>query len=736
MDAQTRVHVRSTTIDSRLVGSAAHMVAKDDEALLLAHDALLRTAKVELWLGAEPTFTDARSDAAEWIGEALGPTKLAMAEKLWARLRRPGDLALRTLGRQYPGEDAPRFCLGLYGLRDAPATGARGGRRPVSSPLWTGPVDPALLEGQASTRSPERVHELARRLRDVLVTALEGERLDVLGDRFPYRAVVGGRASDPRCRRPPLDGYAIPEEGLVDSLALEGVRLFCVGVERGAPAIELPAFGDVDLFLAFLGVLAAACAKAEVDALVLRGHPPPADARVRFTTLTPDPGVVEVNMAPCRDLAELSRDMHAIDDAARSVGLSAERRHFNGEVTDSGGGGHLTFGASTAERSPFFLHPALLPRLLAYLNQHPSLSYFFGGHAAGSAGQSPRSDESTPELFGELDLALDRLVRTAHTPLETDAQREHLWAELAPFLADRFGNTHRSEVNVEKLWNPWLPGRGKLGVIELRALRQAPSTRHAVARAALFRSILARLAAHDFPVALRAWGGTLHDRFALPYYLETDLREVLGDLERAGFALPAPFADELFDDRHRVLGQVDLGDPSAPVTLTVRRALEHWPLVGDLSKQGGTSRLVDASTQRLELRVEGPSERVGRVRLGARDGDATIALPMVLVEDGAHTRAISGVRYRAFVPTVGLHPGLAARDPLELVISTHAASYALAIHSWIPGGGVYAGLPSDDAEAATRRLQRFVLTPLDVAPTFEPAPRGATTRHTLDTRRL
>lgn len=730
------------------------MAPTDDEALLRAHDTKLRAANLELWLGAEPTFTNATSSEAEWIGGALGPTKLARAEALWARLHRPGDLTLRTLGRQYPGEDAPRFSLGLYGLREVAAASARGR---VPSPLWRGPLDPAMSADAASNepesegasagapegasdgapeRAPERAHALARALRDVLATALDGEALDLLGDRFPYRVVVGGAADDPRCRRPPLDGQAIPEEGLVDPLSAEGARLFCVGVEHGAPSLELPAFDDVDLFLAFLGVLEAACAKAEVGALVLRGHPPPVDARVRFTTLTPDPGVVEVNMAPCRDLTELERDMRAIHDAAHAVGLSPERRHFNGEVTDSGGGGHLTFGASTPARSPFFRHPALLPRLLAYLNQHPSLSYFFGGHAAGSAGQAPRSDESTPELFGELDLALDRLVRKAHAPLETDAEREHLWAELAPFLADRFGNTHRSEVNVEKLWNPWLPGRGKLGLIELRALRQAPSARHAVARAALFRCLLARLATHELPVALRSWGATLHDRFALPYYLEADLREVLGDLARAGFALPAPFEAELFDDRHRVLGQVDLGDPDAPVTLTVRRALEHWPLVGDLSKQAGTSRLVDASTQRLELRVEGPSERVGRVRLGVRDGDATVALPAVLVEDGAHARAVVGIRYRAFIPSVGLHPGLAARDPLALVIATHAQSYALTIHSWIPGGGVYAGLPADDDDAAARRIERFVLTLLDAAPTFTPAPRGAATRHTLDTRRL
>ena len=771
---------------------------------IAAHDARVREAGLELWLGAEPTFTDPTSSDPEWIGAAVGGTKEARAIALWVVLhertapsarraterprapdaRSSGDasadassgaraselpppngrrqLALRTLGRQYPGEDAPRFSLGLYALRDG-------------TPLCPATFeDPAFAAGSAL--HPPR----ARELRDALALALGGTAFDTDGA-LPHRLVVGTDPRDARCLRAPLEGRAIPESGLVDELATEGFTLVCIGVEdtpRGpCTVLELPGFAstrgsaskptnattttthvtttaDVDAFLRFLGVLAEACRTSATRALILRGFPPPVDARVRFATLTPDPGVVEVNMAPCTELSDFAAQVHAIHEAAHDVGLAAERRHFNGELSDSGGGGHLTFGGPSTEASPFFRFPTLLPKLVAYLNQHPSLSYYFGGHAAGSASQSPRADESARELFGELQLALARLVRAATTPIAPAAPRlapttpsavpttpspiptassttasaasvdpTLLWSSLAPFLADRFGNSHRSEVNVEKLFNPWLPGRGKLGVIELRAFRQAPTSSHAIARAALFRAILARLATNDFPVALRDFGAELHDRYALPFFLENDLREVLGDLERAGFALPSVLAHELFRDPHRVLGEVELGDPKAPVTLTVRRAIEHWPLVGDLSEQAGTTRLVDPSTTRLEVRVTGPSERVGRVIVGVREGDSAVRAPTTFVDDGARSTVVVGVRFRAFVPTLGLHPSLPARDPLELVVSVGERSYALALHAWIPGGGVYPGLPETDEEATQRK-----------APTWTRAPSGATTRHTIDAR--
>ena len=236
--------------------------------------------------------------------------------------------------------------------------------------------------------------------------------------------------------------------------------------------------------------------------------------------MTPDPGVIEVNGAPAPDLETFYREALATYAAAEAGGLSPVRYRFNGQVSDSGGGGQITLGGPSPEASPFFRHPGLLPRLVRYLCNHPALSYAFAGDCVGSASQGPRPDEGARERFEELQVAVDRLeARGAHvTPGE-------LWESLAPLLVDASGNSHRAELNVEKLWNPFLPGRGKLGVVELRALRMAPTAAHLAAVAALFRALAARLQAAPYDEPLADWGAALHDQLALPSRLEADLQE-------------------------------------------------------------------------------------------------------------------------------------------------------------------------------------------------------------------
>lgn len=682
------------------------MPLTDDDALadaLRAHDRAIAAAGLAIWLGGEPTFTDASSSAPEWLGAADGDEKLARAKRLVRALHRTSQVVLRTIGRQYPDEPAPRWSLGLLALRDG-------------APLWEGPPDPLLLDAAPAAADPVA-------LRDALAEALAGRAFEVAGP-LPHRLVTSGEGvGDALLARPPLEGRAIPPGGLVDPVAEAGARLFALGVEDGAVVLELPAFESVDLFVGGLRAIGAAARAVGLDALILRGHPPPVDDRVAFATITPDPGVVEVNMAPCRSLAELYDAERAIHAAAARAGLSPTRRHFNGELADSGGGGHLTFGGPRPAASPFFVHPHLLPRLVAYLSRHPGLSYGFASGAIGGSGQAVRPDEQARESYEELAVALDRLARTdAPSPAR-------IWESLAPLLTDRFGNTHRAEVNVEKLWNPWLPGRGRLGVVELRALRQAPTPAHDAARAALFRAVLARLATRPFPIGLTEHGPALHDRFALPFFLRLDLEEVLADLDAAGFGLGRPLARELLADPHRVIGAVAL---DGGARLEVRRAIEFWPLVGDLSRQGGTTRLVDASTTRLELRLVG--EGLERIQLGVRVNGASHRLPMVHHE--GRRLAAFGVRYRSFVPRPGLHADLAALDPLVIDAVGPETACQIELHSWIPGGGVYASLPADDEEAARRRAERFRVTAVEAPPTLVAPPRAALSRYALDTRRI
>ncbi|HET9599034.1 MAG TPA: transglutaminase family protein [Anaeromyxobacteraceae bacterium] len=434
-------------------------------------------------------------------------------------------------------------------------------------------------------------------------------------------------------------------------------------------------------------------------------------------TATPDPAVVEVNMAPAPDLATYLAWCEAVHAAAADAGLSAERFRFNGQATDSGGGGQVTVGGPSPEASPFFRHPQLLPRLVRWLANHPSLSYLFAPDCVGSASQGPRPDEGARERLEELSVALDRLERRGEhlAPAE-------LWESLAPLLVDASGNSHRAEVNVEKLWNPFIAGRGKLGLVELRSLRMQPTAARQAAVAALFRAVVARVATVPYDEPLADWGAALHDQFALPHFLAEDLGAVLADLADRGLGLGAT-ARALVADPPAPLAQVPLDG----ATLTVTPAIEFWPLLGDVASQEHSgARLVDASTARLQVAVtHAPGAAPGRLCAAGWE------VPLHPVDGGRRHLAV--VRWRAFAPRPGLHPGLPALDPLVLHWERDGKRLAVELHGWIPGGGAYPGLPADAADAASRRLERVrIVEPPRLAPRAAPAPAG----YTLDLRRM
>jgi uncharacterized protein (DUF2126 family) len=440
---------------------------------------------------------------------------------------------------------------------------------------------------------------------------------------------------------------------------------------------------------------------------------PRSDEDERWLTVTPDPGVVEVNLAPAPDLECFAVHAEAVYAAAAEVGLSPLRFRWNGNVTDSGGGGQLTLGGPSPEESPFFKHPKLLPSLVRYLNRHPALSYAFAPDCVGSASQGPRSDEGVRERFEELGVALDRLAQ------RTQLGPEELWASLAPLLVDASGNSHRAEVNVEKLWNPHLPGRGKMGVVELRALRMPSTAERLLAIGALFRAVAARLAVKGYEDPLRDWGPELHDRVALPFYLEQDLRFVLGDLREHGFGLAEAFEEELLQSPPGI-ARIEF----AGATLFIRPALDFWPLVGDVaSQERATARTVDSSSERVELRVVSPGTPPGRV---AAQG---VEVPL---EPGGGATHVAAVRYRAFVPHPGIHPGLGPHDPLVIEWERRGEAVRVELHGWRPAGGGYDKLPGDATEAERRRRERTIIRP----GRFHVAKLAPSRLITLDLRRL
>jgi uncharacterized protein (DUF2126 family) len=442
----------------------------------------------------------------------------------------------------------------------------------------------------------------------------------------------------------------------------------------------------------------------------------PGDPEVQLT-VTPDPGVVEVNTAPAADLATFLADAEAIYAAAGTAGLSPVRWRFNGRGSDSGGGGQLTLGGPTPEASPFFRHPALLPRLIRFLCNHPSLSYSFASDCVGSASQGPRPDEGVRERFEELQVAVDRLeARGQHlTPAE-------LWETLAPLLVDASGNSHRAELNVEKLWNPFLAGRGRLGLVELRSLRMPPSAGRLAAMAALYRAVVARLVAVPYLEPLSDWGASLHDQLALPTFLDEDLRGVLGDLSAHGLGL-GPATTALLLERPEPLAELKV----ERATLTVLPAVEFWPLLGDVaSQERAGARLVDASTERIEVRIV-HDRGADPGRLGADGWE----VPLTSADSGR--RHVAGLRYRAFVPRPGLHPGLPAQDPLVLTWEREGQRMGIELHGWIPGGGTYPGLPGDAAEARRRCRERVRIHAVGRLTLRRPLAGGGVS---LDLRRL
>lgn len=692
------------------------------DAALRAHDRALAGGGHAIWVGAEPTFTDRLSGEAQWVSAALGEDKLGRAERLLLRLARlaPGAALMRSVGRLYPGEETPRWSFGLLACRDG-------------SPIWNGPPDPLLSAGHLS--APDAGRFLAEMLALAPAHGFESEQAASPQDELRFLLREPGTAppaaEDVRLARPSChDGEGV----LDDQLAAQGLFLFLVrhqDTPHGAVLrLELPALVEVVRLRRVLALAAAAAHGAQLEALILAGHPPAVDAGIAWTTITPDPAVIEINSAPfpdCESLLQFSRDLYA---AAAPEELHPCRLHYNGDVSDTGGAGQITLGGPSPALSPFLLHPHVLTGWVRYGNRHPALSYFFAHDYVGSFGQSVRADERDREHFDELGLAL-RLLARCDKP-----DPELLWRSLSPFLADIAGNSHRAELNIEKLWNPYLPHRGQLGLVEFRGLRMADSPERLAAVAALLRSVTARLAAYPFEEELVDWGAQLHDRYALPFCLRQDLEAVLTDLEGTGFGLGQALCECLLDDEFRVLGRVAFDG----VELTIRRALEFWPLVGDAASQDqGTSRLVDASTARLELRL--------RPLRGQRDGDfegwgiATEGgdLPLRNMRDDCGPARVFGLRYRRFVPAAGLHPALAAQGPIELLLwhPTRSGACRVTLHEWRPDHLAYDGLPLDAEDARARRAARVVtlaVPPPDPPP--PPAPAHALTQWGLDLRRL
>ncbi|NMG29895.1 transglutaminase family protein [Aromatoleum evansii] len=586
-----------------------------------------------------------------------------------------------------------------------PGDSPLGYRLPLDSQPWVSKRDYPYLHQPDPTQAfpPLATHaEVRRQLRD-----------------HPARAAVGEGAAAAAMRVP----------GKHESAAWITRTAMCAQAREGTLYIFMPPTGALDDYLAIVAAVEATAA-ALGQPVILEGYAPPADPRLAHFSITPDPGVIEVNIHPAASWDELVERTTHLYEAARESRLSTEKFMLDGRHSGTGGGNHFVLGGATTADSPFLRRPDLLRSLIGYWHNHPSLSYLFSGLFIGPTSQAPRIDEARNDSVYEIEIAFRELER------QIGLSGQHS-EQCPPWLVDRLlrnllidvsGNTHRAEFCIDKLYSPDGPA-GRHGLLELRAFEMPPHARMSLTQQLLLRGLVARFWQQPYaPERLVRWGTELHDRYMLPHFVEQDFADVIAEMNDFGLPIRQEWFAPHFEFRFPKVGDFAVRG----IEVELRHALEPWHVMGEEGGAGATVRYVDSSLERLQVKVSGmaPDRYVLAVN-GA-------ALP--LQATGTVGEAVAGVRYRAWQPASCLHPTIGVDVPLvfDLVDTWMKRSLGGAqYHVAHPGGRSHDTFPVNAFEAESRRLARFFRmghTPGSRPLNIEPVRRNAEFPFTLDLR--
>ncbi|WP_010135043.1 transglutaminase family protein [Ochrovirga pacifica] len=464
----------------------------------------------------------------------------------------------------------------------------------------------------------------------------------------------------------------------------------CTEIREDKLYLFLPPFNTIDDFLDLMASIEATAKKLNVP-VIIEGYNPPHDNRIESMKITPDPGVIEVNVHPTKTWKDLVNNTMTLYDEAKQVRLGTKKFMIDGKHTGTGGGNHVTLGGVTPSDSPLLRKPSLLRSLLTFWQHHPSLSYLFSGAFVGATSQAPRIDEARMENLYELEIAFSQIPKGGEVPYWlTDRLFRHL-------LTDLTGNTHRAEFCIDKMYSPD-SSSGRLGILELRGFDMPPHPQMSLVQMLLVRTLVAWFWKEPYEHNLVRWGTQLHDKFLIEHFVREDIKDIVEQLNEAGYEFEESWFDPFFEFRFPLHGMVDIND----IHLELRAGIEPWNVLGEEMTGGGTARYVDSSLERLQVKVSNfVNERYVLTCNGVK---------VQLQPTSIKGEYVAGIRYKAWNPYSALHPTIGVDTPLAFdVVDTWNKKSIGGCKYFVthPGGRSYETFPVNTLEAESRRINRF-----------------------------